>query len=257
MLMNSRQMRIVERLSQDRLILAQDIAEEFGVSLMTVRRDLTQLEKNGLAVRTRGGAVLPAKLPSFVRAMPHAAISREKKAIGKTGAGLVKPGQTVMIDSGSTSMQVALNLPEDAGITLVTTSLSVGQALFGSAIKVILLGGELRTDIPSVQGPMTEQEAKRLRVDMAFVGCDGADAREGFFMGDLNAASLETTIVKIADTVVLVTESAKFRRSSFVLYVPSREVDYLVTDPMLSDQDRAALEERGVKIVIADSAAAE
>jgi DeoR family transcriptional regulator, aga operon transcriptional repressor len=252
--MNARQMRITEMLGLNRVVSAQKLAEEFGVSLMTVRRDLTSLEKHGLAVRTRGGAVLPARLPSSARSVSLGVVSKEKQAIGRVAATLVKPGDKVMIDSGSTSMQVALNLPNEAGITLVTTSLPVGQALFGSAIKVIVLGGELRTDIPCVYGPMTEQEAKRLRVDTIFVGCDGASPREGFFMSDLTAASLETEIVKIADKVVMVTESTKFRKASFVMYLPTREVDFLVTDPMLPDQVKAELEDCGVKVLIADPA---
>jgi len=248
--MNLRQTEISNILNSEQEVSVQDLAERFGVSQMTIRRDLSFLESQGLAVRHHGGAMLAGKLRFLRGAFPEQAESPGKRALGRVAATLVSEGETVMVDSSATTFEVALQLPPDIGITLATTSLGIAQALYGSGMSILVLGGFLREDNPSVYGPLTEQSLAGLTVDTLFVGCDGADSSDGFYMADLYAASLEQAMIHAAHRVVVVTASAAFARRSFARYAVPQQVQYVVTDAGLSPRDRANLEERGVTVLI-------
>lgn len=251
---NLRRSEISEILNSQHEVSVQELADRFGVSNMTIRRDLAFLEKQGLAIRTHGGAVLTGKLRFLQDSYPEHE-SPVKRAIGKLGTTLVREGETVMVDSGSTSLEVAQHLPRNMGLTLATTSLRVAQALYGSGIKVLVLGGFLREDSPSLFGPLAEQALHGLTVDTLFMDCDGADSRDGFYVADLLVASLAQAMVASARRVIVVTESAKFERRSFARSMVPQQVQYVVTDPALSDRDRSNLEDRGVKVLIAEPTA--
>ncbi len=252
MIMNVRQSQIVDLLRQEERLDIGQLAELHHVSPMTIRRDLRTLENQGLLVRTHGGAVPSGKIHFLQHAFPHHTVGREKAAIGKLAAGLVGEGQVVMIDTGSTALEVARNLsPEDRNITVATTSLCVVQELYGSPLQVLLFGGYVRKEFPSLYGPLTEAMLKSFHVDILFVGCDGADSRGGFYTSDLRIYGLELEMIDIADRVVVVTESVKFNRKAFVCYATPDRVHTLVTDKGLSAVDRRNLEDRGVTILIA------
>lgn len=249
--MNLRQTEISKLLTAEQEVNVQDLAERFGVSQMTIRRDLSYLEEQGLAVRNHGGAILAGKLRFLRGAIPEQDGSSKSLAMGKLAATLVSEGETVMVDSGNLSFEVALQLPRDTGITLATTSLGIAQALYGSSIKILLLGGFLRDDSPSLFGPLTEQALVGLTVDTLFVDCDGADSREGFYVTDLHAASLKQAMIRSSFRVVVVADSSKLDRRSFARFAVPQQVQYLITDSGISPRDRANLEERGVKVLIA------
>lgn len=251
--MNLRQTEISELLNSEQEVNVQELAERFGVSQMTIRRDLSLLESHGLAVRTHGGAVLAGKLRFLRGAFPDQEESPEKKAMGKLAATLVSEGETVMVDSGTTTFEVAMQLPRNTGITLATTSLRVAQSLYSSGLKILVLGGFLRDDNPSLYGPLAEQSLLGLSVDTLFVGCDGADSRDGFYMSDLNVASLEQAMINAAHRVIVVTESSKFGRRSFARFAVPQQIAYLITDSNISARDRSNLEDRGVKVLITET----
>src|SRR5436309_443371 len=121
--MNIRQTAIIELLEKNKRVDVRALAERLGVSTMTIRRDLNLLRNQGFLVRTHGGGMSAGKLSFLQAAFPHYAVSPEKAAIGKLAASLVTAGQTVMVDGGTTALEVARNLPKDADITVVTTSL--------------------------------------------------------------------------------------------------------------------------------------
>ena len=230
------------------------LAERFSVSQMTIRRDLKLLQSQGVIVRTHGGGIPTGKLRFLQRAFPHYVVSPEKAAIGKLAATLVTSGQTVLIESGTTVLEVARNLPRDPSITVATTSLCVLQELYGSGMPLLLFGGYTRPDFPSLYGPVTEAMLRSFHVDVLFIGCDGADSRSGFYTSNLLISSLEQGMIKIATRVVIVTESVKFGRKGFVRFAEPEQVHTVVTDARLSPADRNNLAERGIKILIAEPA---
>lgn len=248
--MDKRKTAIIEALSNSEQVSVRDLSARFGVSGMTIRRDLDELQSQGLVVRTHGGAVSSGRLRFIHGAMPDFQVSETKAAIGKQAAEMAKPGQTIMIDTGTTALEVARHLPRDPGITVVTTSLGAAQELYRSGLSVILLGGFLRQEFPSVYGPMTEKMLGEIRVDILFIGCDGASAEDGFYSDDLHISSLEQAMTRIASQVVVVTESTKFGRRAFSRYATAEEVDVVITDSGISDRDRRGLTERGVEVVV-------
>ena len=249
--MDTRKTTIIEMLKNGQTVHVRDLAERFGVSGMTIRRDFDELQERGLLVRTHGGAVSTGRLRFMQSAMPDFEVSREKMAIGKLAASLVKPGQTIMVDTGTTALEVARNLRQDSSITVVTTSLSVAQDLYRSDINILLLGGFLRKEFPSVYGPLTEKILDDIQVDVLFIGCDGAHSSDGFYSNDLHISSFEQAMMRIADRVVVVAESIKFGRRAFARYATAQEVGVLVTDSHILPEDRTNLEEHGVVVMTA------
>jgi DeoR/GlpR family transcriptional regulator of sugar metabolism len=250
--MNTRQSEIVDLLQKAERLEVRRLAQRFEVSQMTIRRDLRLLEEQGFLVRTHGGGIPAGKLRFLQSAFPHYAVSPQKAAIGKLAASLIAPGKTLMIDAGTTSLEVARNLPKDSNITVATTSLCVLQELYGSPMQLLLLGGYTRKDFPSLYGPMTEAMLKSFHVDILFIGCDGADSKSGFYASDLLISSLEQEMINIASRVVVVTESWKFGRKGFVRYAKPEQVHTLVTDARLSSTDRTNLTESGINVLIAE-----
>ena len=251
--MDKRKVEIVEMLGSSEQVSVRDLAERFAVSGMTIRRDLDELERQGLVVRTHGGAVSSGKLRFIHGALPDLEVSEAKSAIGKRAAELVKPGQMIMVDTGTTALEVARHFARDLSITVVTTSLGVAQELYRSSLNVLMLGGFLRHEFPSVYGPMTEKLLGEIRVDTLFIGCDGVFSDDGFYSNDLHVSSLEQTMTRIASQIVVVTESAKFGRRAFSRYAKIQEINVIVTDSDISSGDRRNLEERGVTTLVADS----
>lgn len=249
--MDKRKAQIIDLLGSGEQANVKDLARRFGVSGMTIRRDLDELQKQGLVVRTHGGAVSSGKLRFIHGALPDFEVSPTKAAIGKRAAELVQPGQTVMVDTGTTALEVARHLPHDSGITVVTTSLGAAQELYRSGLSIIMLGGFLREGFPSVYGPMTEKMLGEIRVDTLFIGCDGASSDDGFYSNDLHVSSLEQVMTRIANQVVIVTESAKFGRRAFSRYATVQEVSTVVTDPGISSNDCRNLEDRGIQVLLA------
>lgn len=250
--MDERKAAIVGVLADQERASVRELARRFAVSGMTIRRDLDELERQGLVVRTHGGAVSSGKLRFIHGALPDGEVSEAKAAIGRRAAELAEPGRMIMVDTGTTALEVARHIPRDSGITVVTTSLGVGQELYRSELDVLLLGGFLRREFPSVYGPMTEKLLDEIRVDTLFIGCDGAFSNDGFYSNDLHVSSLEQAMTRIASQVVVVTESAKFGRRAYGRYATVGEVDVVVTDRGISAEDRRNLEERGVTVIVAD-----
>lgn len=248
--MNARQLAILEQLRGDHRVQVQELAARFGVSAMTIRRDLIALESHGSLVRTYGGGAALCNL-SAPAAPPAPTRNLRKAAIGELAASLVAPGQTIMVDTGTTALEVARHLPHDTSITVATTSLHVAHALSHAPLQVLLLGGFLRKESQTLYGPLTERLLAILHVDLLFIGCTGANSADGFYVTDLLLFNQLQAMMRIADRLVVVTESKKFGRRAFVRYAQLAEVDTLVTDDALAPQDRDNLEAHGVRILCA------
>ncbi len=245
-----RQSAIQHLLRTERQVEIAALAAHFSVSTMTIRRDLAELETRGLLVRTyRGGIAGPALSPA------ESPGSSTRQAIGRLAAALTAPGQTILVDAGTTTLEVVRHLPRDAGLTLVTNSLPAVQAAAGAGIRVVLLGGYLSGDDARIYGPMTEACLTSLHADLLFVGCVGAGGAHGFYMADLHLTSNVQAMVRAADRTVVVAESAKFRQRSLSCYATPSDVDVVVTDDGLPAEEQALLVEQGVEVLLAEEIA--
>ncbi len=244
-----RHRRILELLARDGEVSVQQLSSLFAVTPMTIRRDLEALEREGRLTRTHGGAVYSQRavieFAFLERGREHQA---EKQAIAREAARLVEPGMRLVLDTGTTSLAVAHRLTGTPRLTVLTTSLAIASALHAHEnIELILLGGNVRRSSPDLTGPLTEENLARFRVDIAFVGCDGADAT-GAYTTDMAVARVTRAMIGCARRVVLVADSSKFGREAFVRYAAWENFQQVITDGGLTSRARKWLKKARVEL---------
>ena len=226
-----------------------DLARAFDVSEMTVRRDLATLERDGKLERVRGGAVhtVPER-PFDEIALEGAEV---KDAIGRCAAGLVVDGQTVMIDIGTTALQVAKHL-HGRQLTVITTNLAALDELRDDpGIEIVLPGGLVRRNYQSTVGVLAEDALRHLRADVAFLGTSGVDRDLSVWDTTMIEVPIKRALIDAASHVVLLADSRKFAMSGVVRICGADAIDQIITDAALPASDRAAIEDAGIEVTIA------
>lgn len=225
-----------------------DLADRFEVSEMTVRRDLDALESEGLIARVRGGALAAEPERSFNQtAIERLAV---KSRIGAAAAALVSDQQTLMIDVGTTTLQLAHHL-HDRELTVVTTNLAVYEELTQSArITVVLPGGEVRRNYRSLVGFMAEEALRKMSADIAFLGASGLDRDLHLRDSTLVEVPIKRAILSVANRKVLLLDGAKFGAGGFEV-CDTRSLDVVVTDTTAPEESLDRLREAGVEVIVA------
>lgn len=250
--MKERQASILKLLEESDRATISHMKELYNVSEMTLRRDINKLEEMGYVTKIHGGVIARKKLlfdRSFSkREREH---QDEKKAIAKEAVSLMKPGENIILDTGTTTLYVARELvKKNLPLTVATTSLMVASTLFNSNIEVMLFGGFLRREIPDLIGPLAEKNLMEFHSDKLFIGCNGIIVEEGFYTSDLNISHLEKKMVDNTEMVILVTDSSKFGNKSFVKCADINIVHTVITDINVDTVSVKALENRGVKVIV-------
>lgn len=255
LLTEERRRSILELVNQEGRAMISDLSKRFGVSAVTVRGDVDSLCERNLLMRSHGGAIPVDRVvgdsPLAVKATRH---HDEKARIGKYAATLVEPGQTVLLDSGTTTFEVARALVQlsPRGITIVTNSLAIATELTAaSEINVIMIGGLLRHISQSFVGPQAEKMLSELHVDRFFLGVDGLDPEAGAFTPDVLEAELNATMIRVAMRTTVVADSSKIGRRSLTLISPIDRIHQLVTDSSVQPEDQKALEDQGLEVLVA------
>jgi DeoR family transcriptional regulator of aga operon len=231
-----------------------DLAERFQVSEVTIRNDLMQLEKQGQLVRDRGGA-LPldhaGEITSLLAVEQRAHLqTSEKQRIARAAAQLVKPGDTILMDAGTTVVEMTPHLAAIKPLTVVTNALNVAlEVAAKTSARVILLGGEFSRESSSTLGSLAEHTLSQLLVQKAFLGTQAFDLEHGFTDTTLEIAQVKRAMIRSARRVILLTDSSKLGRSGFIKVAPLTAVQTLITDEGLPAEARAALEALGVEVV--------
>jgi DeoR family transcriptional regulator of aga operon len=228
------------------------LAERFGVSMQTIRKDLHFLAKRGVAERSYGGAI-SSEAVSFATEPPleakTAIHSSEKIRIGKLAASMIMPGDSVVLDSGTTTLQIAQHLADDETITVLTNDLEIASVLASKErITLVLLGGMLRRRNRALYGAQTVSAFDDLHVDKLFLGVDGFDVERGITTHYEPEAMLNRKMVQAAAKVIAVTDKSKFGRVCLHRILSIDEVDELVTDGEPPEAIRAAGERFGLRI---------
>lgn len=229
--MNARQAGILDYLSRHGEAGVRELADRFGVSLMTVRRDLAYLENQGNLTRTHGGSVLSKQsVLEFAFREKEATNAAQKQAIARAVAESVEPGMTLSLDTGTTTLEVARAIAPVPQLTVLTSSLAIASALFGrDNIELVLLGGTARKGSPDLFGMLTEDNLKQFLVDMAVLGADGV-TREGVYTTDVAIARVSQAMIAGATRTVLAIDSSKFDRTAFVKVTGWSRITRVVTD---------------------------
>lgn len=243
-----RQSKILEILSEMGKCEVTMLAEQCQVSLVTVRKDLNELEERGLLRREQGHAILNEESDMHRRlAVNHST----KLQLAKAAASLVRDGDTVMIESGSCCILLADEISRTKeNVTIITNSTFMAEYIGKRPnVHLVLLGGDYQADSQSVVGPITKLTAQAFHVKRFFAGTDGYRPGSGF-TGD-NHLRVETlkNMADNAEEIVMITESAKFARQGIVALCSLDEVSYLITDSGLPDDVLDDLADHGIHII--------
>jgi DeoR family fructose operon transcriptional repressor len=236
---NARQHAIIALLRQHGEVSVTDLTGRFEVTPMTVRRDLDLLAEQGYLTRTHGGGLFSqqAKI-EFAFREKQEMNPAEKRAIAKAAAAIVEPGMTVVIDTGTTTLEVARAVAGVEALKVVTSSLAIAAALYArDNIDLILLGGNARKNSPDLTGPLTEDNLNQLRVQVAILGVDAVDWN-GLYTSELAVARVSKAMVRAAERAVVVADSSKFKRRAFVRFAGWDQIDTVITDDRLPSADR-------------------
>lgn len=226
-----RQERIRELVRERGVVKVEDLTREIDVSAATIRRDLEALEDRGLLRRVHGGAVrLESSLEEPLFDDKTSVLSREKQGIARKAAELIKAGDTIFLDGGSTVLELARLLRDRSDITVVTNSLRAAIELSGRGPQLFLVGGEFRRRSQTVVGPLTRLLLAQLHVDRAFMGTIGITAAEGLTTTDANEAFTKELVAQQAREVILLVDSTKIGKVSFARAGNIAILHTLITD---------------------------
>ena len=252
---SDRRQRITVMLQDLGSVQVLNLADMFAVSTQTIRKDLHYLETRGIATRCYGGAISSQVVG--VAAEPPVETKRslradEKEAIGKRAAALVGPGESIILDSGTTTAYIARHLPDSEDITVVTNDPGVLMELMAKKnIQIVMLGGALRRKNMAFYGAQTEAAMSELLVDKLFIGVDGFHMDNGISTHFEGEALLNRLMVRMASQVIAVTDSSKFGRLCLHKIMAVEELDQLITDSNAPTDVIDGLQRLGVEVHIA------
>jgi DeoR family transcriptional regulator, aga operon transcriptional repressor len=243
---------ILNTLNRDGRVLVKDLAQQFRISQITIRKDLEVLQGRGLLHRTHGGALAP---PSGALSDPslqekeklHRA---EKMRIAQAAVRLIEEGQSILLDSGTTTMAIARALRQFRRLTVITNAINIAAELANTEIEVILTGGTVRKNSFSLVGPLAEETLRHLSADTLFLGVDGFDTRLGLSTPNLQEAKVNRVMVEISQRVVAVCDASKFGRRSLSTIVPPNAIHHVITDKKITKPDIQNLKDAGVTITL-------
>ncbi len=244
--MNERQLSILNKVSNSKKINVASLAKDFGVSQVTIRQDLRTLESNGMLKRYHGGA-MPVSDDDMMKRL---SINYEVKlAIAKEAASLVKNGETVLIESGSTNVLLAVELTKKTDVTIITNSAFICRYIRGmSKTKIVLLGGDYQHDSEVLVGPLTVNSLKQFFVDKVFIGVDGFSPKVGFTCVNLMRAEVARNMAMQANHVVVLTDSSKFSSLGVSRQFAPEEVSIVITDTKITDEETKVLENFDIEV---------
>jgi DeoR/GlpR family transcriptional regulator of sugar metabolism len=251
MLARQRQARIVEEVRRHGGARVSDLTTLLDVSDMTVRRDLEELDRQGLLQKVHGGAVLPsnsAEEPGFEAKSLRE--RREKGALAEVAARLVRPGQALAISAGTTTRALATALSAVPGLTVVTNSVRVAEA-FGAGGQTVVLTGGIRTPSDALVGPVADAAIRSLHVDVLFLGVHGMDPAAGFTTPNLAEAETNRAFLGHAQKVIVVADHTKWRTVGLCSFGPLSAADVLVTDDGIDREARMQLTDAVGELVVA------
>ena len=255
MLSAERKRLIVESIGRDGRVVAAELSQRFDVSEDTIRRDLRELAAEGLVHRVHGGA-LPIPLPRAPVVESYAARAEQapaaKAAIAKAAAELVRNGQVISIDGGTTPLQVAQQFPANLRATVVTHSLPVLGALAGRAgIELIAVGGRVMSETLVAVGPTAVDTYRGIRADVCFVGVAGVDVAAGLTALNHDEAMVKRAMAENAGQVVAVAAAEKLGTAGPFVVVPVERLTHLVTNKEAAESSLRAFKELGLQVITA------
>jgi DeoR family fructose operon transcriptional repressor len=254
MLADERRYRITELLSRQRTVSASELKDVLGVTTATVRRDLADLERKGLLVRSHGGAVSKAPTTNFQPSYDTLGRTNreEKQAIAAEAAKMIFDGDTIFLEGSTTVSEVASRLQQRSRLTVVTNSpLILCQLQRYPEVNVMCTGGDLQRDVFYLSGVWAQRSLSEIRVDKAFMGVSAIDPGYGISTASQAEATIKKIIVKSAKMRIALADHSKFGKQSFAYVGPITELTTLITDSGTSLADLQILKDSGIQVIVA------
>jgi len=252
MLSEERRREIIELLQTEGRVLVRDLSRRFRTSLITIRKDLEFLHHQGQLERTHGGALPMRNGTQSDRTLQEKERlhRQEKLRIATAAARMIRSGQVVILDSGTTTTAIARACRHFRSLTVITNATNIAQELAGTSVEVILTGGTLRKNSFSLVGPLAEESLRRLSADMLFLAVDGFDIRYGLTTPNLLEARVNRAMAEASRRIIVVCDSSKFGRRSLSLIMPTSAVHETITDRKIAKPYLKALRDADVEVTL-------
>jgi len=250
LLVGERRRRICELLRAEGRVTVESLAARFGTSQVTIRADLSTLESAGALTRTHGGALTVGDADQSLdfKQLQH---RTEKLRIAAAAAALVRDGETIILDSGTTTAEIARRIRtlDLQFVNVITNALNIAALLIDvPAVRLIVPGGILRRESNSLSGPMAEAALDTLQADRLYLGADGVDPQIGIMTPHLAEAQLNAKMIAMARHVVVVADSSKFARRNISLIARVDQLHMLITDRAAPLEAVEQLRQRGIEV---------
>jgi len=252
LLICERRQLILEILNRDGRILVSELSRAFDLSPITIRKDLDYLESQRLLQRTHGGA-----LPHYGSTLVDPSVKEketqhtdEKQRIAEAAANLVKDGQCILLDSGTTTLSIARALRRFSRLTIVTNAANIAAELTDTDFEIILTGGTLRKNSLSLVGPLAEDVIRQIRADILFLGVDGFDPKLGVTTPNVLESRVNRAMVSASHKIVVVCDASKFGRSGMGLIVPPSEIHTVITDTAAPATAVKSLRQANIEVIL-------
>lgn len=243
--------KIISLLEKRNRLVTNELTELFNTTTVTIRKDLAILEKRGLLKRTHGGAIMAKKLFPGLSLNEKDKINLEDKLrIAKKAAKLILKGDTIILDSGSTTSLLAKEIKHMQGITVVTNAINIANELLDSDIEVILIGGSLLKQSSTLTGPLAEETLRRISADKLFMGVDGFDFEIGLTTPNIQEAQTSRVMMEISGETIVVVDSSKFGRRSLGVISKVKDIQCIITTRKFSDIEMETLKNENIETFI-------
>ena len=247
---------LLNQLKNEGKIYISDLIKQFDISEVSIRKDLAVLEERKLLLRVKGGAVnmhQSVDYDDMTISQKQGLHSREKQLMGKFAASIIKDGETVILDSGTTTMEIAKNLEGLNNLTIITNALDIAITLNNyDRFNVITLGGKMRSVSYSTVGMLAESALKNFYCDKLFLGVDSVSIKDGISTPNLEEASLNQAMINSAKEVISIFDSSKLGRRGFVHIASLDKIDTIITDSGISQDFRDHVEAAGIKLYVVE-----
>lgn len=254
MLANQRREKILELLKEDGSAKVIKLAKIFKVSEVTIRQDLEKLESEGYIHREHGGAFLK-NVEDHVKSFTllNQDNLEKKKLIGRRAAELIEMGDSIILDSGSTTTEIARNLIGRSGLTIITNALNIAMILGAEpGIEVIVTGGEFKPPTLSLTGQKAASFFEDIHVDKLFLATAGISLRSGLTYPSLSDIVVKKAMIEAADVTYLVADSTKIGKNAFASLGALSLIDYIITDPFIDQSHLQLFKDNEIELIIAE-----
>src|SRR5277367_2202610 len=253
MMAEERRTQIMQIVRGEGRVRVNDLVNRFNTSAVTIRSDLNELHQRGVVLRSHGGAVLPDRIlresPVNERLKAHA---EEKRRIGAMAATLINDGETIILDSGTTTLEIARQLRNKQGLQVITNGVNIAAELLDAReVQTFIVGGTLRVDSASIVGRSTEEMFEQFSADKLFLSGAGCDPDFGVSGANVDETMVNRAMLRISREIILVADASKFSKRGMARIAPFSEIDTVISDSSLRVEMQEKLRSLGCNLILA------